>query len=211
MTGNPEEIVKAATTRERFKFAEAVSDRAYPEIQVPVYLDEAKTQQLVTLTKEIEALDKRIARAGANRAVELVDRVGELVERKDALIDELKSEAYVVTIKGISSERTNELNKISEEAFPIEYEEATSPITGAVTHTPKESPERDAYFVNLIRQAHLKSIVAPDGAVDDEFTVEEVAATWARLPLVARVKVDEAINEASVSVDFYRELVDEVF
>lgn len=214
----PEDIIKAAhdlaekaTERKVFNFAQTVLDRSYPEIDVKIYLDEAKTQRLVDHITQISEMDARIVNSNGRAPKELGERMAELVAAKDALVEELNESAYTVRIKGISTEKREELLKEAVSKFPIEYEESTSPITGAVTRKEKDSDERDAYFVNLLRHAHLKSITAPDGAVDDDFTVEDVAATWRRLPLVARSKIDDAINKSTVTVDFYREIVDEVF
>jgi hypothetical protein len=201
----------AATTPETFDFAAAVLDRSYPEVDVPVYLDEKKVQRMLAIDKERKELEIRISRT-ANPGVDQANQLDALSTEYDELVDALRSKRYLVRIKGISPERTIELEKETFEAFPKEFEETTHPLSGAIVKTEKESEERGELFAVLLRQAHIISVTAPNGAVDTNFDdIEKVKATWARLPLVARAKIDQAINESTIAVDYYRELVDEVF
>lgn len=209
---DPQQMAKDAASRTKFSFAQAVLDRAYPSVKVPVYLDEATSKELADLIVERAELEDRVARAGTGPlAAENAAKLEAMQGKIDVVRQRLREEEYVVTVQGISTERVEQLQKQAEEAFPTEYEESVSPITGATTRTEKTNEEKTKYLTTLLRHAHIVSITAPDGAVSDPMTVEEMAATWARLPLVARAKIDEAINATSVSVDFYRELVDEVF
>ena len=215
MTERAQEAAKEAIKREKFSFAAAVNDRAYPEIDVPIYLDEAAARDFLTLQKEREAIDAKMIKANAlgqgGPATDAANKAAELEAQIDALRERLNDSKVVVRVKGVAPSETDELRKQAFESFPVEYDEAVSPITGAVTKTEKPNDKRDSYYASLIRHAHIISVTAPDGAVDDDFTVDELAATWAKLPIVARVKIDDAINETVVAVDFYRDLVDPVF
>jgi hypothetical protein len=87
-----------------------------------------------------------------------------------------------------------------------------NPITGQPIKTPIDNEDRDELITMLYRQAHLVSITSPKGEVDEDFVdIEKVRVMFARLPFVARAKVDQAIQKATIAVDFYRELTDEVF
>lgn len=208
---DPKAIAQAATTQETFDFAEAVLDRSYPEIQVPVYLDEKSVKQLVDIQSEREVLFQRIA-AAKDPLPTWAEQLKALDTKHEALVDSLKSQQYTVFIRGIAPEQQIELENKSIEKFPKEYRETVTPITGAPVRTEIESEERDEEFVTLLRQAHLVSVTNPQGAVDSDFSnIEKVRTLFARLPLVARIKIDTAIQESTVAVDFYRELVDEVF
>jgi len=205
-----------ALTPETFDFAQAVLDRDYPEIQVPVYLNEKKVQQLIDLLRERQELEIRASKTGGTKApVDLAKRLGEIEKEHEKLTKELKAEEYIVSLKGIAPEDHDALHEAAKEIFPEEYTESTNPITGATIKTVIDSDERDEYLVATIRQAHLVSVTAPNGAVDADFkgeaNIAKVKRTFARLPYIARFKIDEAIKEANIAVDFYRELADEVF
>lgn len=204
-------LAAAAVTPETFDFANAVMDRSYPEIDVPVYLDERKIQRMLAIDAERKELENRIART-ANPGVEHANLLEKLSDEYDEIVDSLKGQRYIVKIKGISPEETIALETESLEKFPVEYEEVTHPATGAVIKTEVESSERGELFAMLLRRAHIVSVTAPNGAVDSDFDdIEKVKYTWTHLPYVARAKVDQAINESTIAVDFYRSLVDEVF
>lgn len=206
--------VTEATKAETFNFAEAVLDRDYPEITVPVYLNEKKVRELVELMREREPLEIKAAKS-QTPPVEIAKRLGQIETRVEEITEELKKEEYLVSLRGIAPEDHNDLIAKANEKFPIDYTEAPNPITGATVKTEVENEDRDDYLVSLVRQAHLVSVTAPNGAVDSDFKGEEnvakVQKTFARLPFIARYKIDEAIREATIQVDFYREIVDEVF
>ena len=213
MTETAKAAAEAATTPTTFNFAEAVLDRSYPTIEVPVYLNENAIQRWMTAIREQDALELRLANTKADsHTVEQADKLAAVDEEINRLADELRSERFTVTIRGISPEKQQELEDKSFEEFPREFEDSVHPLSGAVLKTEKESAERQQYFATLLRQAHLVSVTAPNGAKDEDFAdLEKVRLTWANLPLLARAKVDEAINESTITVDFYREIADEVF
>jgi hypothetical protein len=205
------EAAKKATARETFDFAAAVLDRSYPEFDVPVYLNERSIQRMLEVTKERSDLELRIAKT-KNPKIEQAKRLEALDEEYEKVVESLRGERYMVKIKGISPEEQLALEEKAFEAFPREYDTAVNPITNVPVRTEIGNSKRDELFATLLRQAHLVSVTAPDGAVDTNFEdTEKVRKLFARLPYVARAKVDEAINEATIAVDFYRELVDEVF
>lgn len=204
-------LAQAATTPETFNFAAAVLDRSYPEIDVPVYLNEKSIQRYLSLRKEQNELFVRLANSDQS-SVEQAEALSRVDNELNALVEELKSEKYVVRITGVSPERQIALDKEAYEAFPKEFEETTHTLTGATVRTEIPSEEREAHFAYLLRREHLVSVTAPNGAVDNDFEdLEKVRSTWTHLPVLARHKIDEAINETTIAVDFYRELVDEVF
>jgi len=205
--------IAAVTSPTTFDFAAAVSDRSYPTIEVPIYLNERSIQTMLDIYKERSELELRIAgMKSENVPLEFAQRMNDLTELYDLTREELKGEEYVVKITGISPEETEELEQKSYEAFPREFTESVNPVTGGLVKTEVDSPARDKHFATLLRQAHLVSVTAPNGAVDTNFSdLDKVRAAFARMPMLARAKVDEAINASTILVDFYRELVDEVF
>lgn len=208
---DPIAAVAAVTGPTTFNFAEAVSDRSYPEIDVPVYLDERAVRELIDARNKINDLETVIA-GMANPGVDQAKQLLDLQDMYELQVDALKEQRYVVRLRGIAPEKELEIERASEEAFPIEYTENVSPITGGLIRTPVESDARDEHIAMRIRQAYFVSITNPSGAVDTDFAdLEKVRTIFRRLPLVARAKVDEAIEACTINVDYYRELVDEVF
>lgn len=203
---------EAATTKETFNFVEAVLDRSYPEFKVPVYINEALIQSFIEAKREVAALELSIARSKTKPGVEVADALGEAQDRVDKINDQLAKEQYTFTIRGIAPEDSIKLEEKAFELQPVTYEDSVHPISGATIKTEVPNKHRDETHATLIRQAHLVSIEAPNGAIDTDFAdLEKVRVLWARLPALARTKVDEAINESTISVDFYREIVTEVF
>lgn len=208
---DPKAAAEAALTPTTFNFAEAVLDRSYPEFDVPVYLDEASVQQLVENNSERLALEERIAHT-KNPGVELAKKLEKLQKKYEDAVDTLRDKRYLVKIKGMSPEEQQRLEDSTYEEFPREYEETQSPVTGAVTRTELPNEKREEAFALLLRTGHIVSVTDPSGAVDADWSdKEKVRAMFARLPYVARVKIDEAITACTIAVDFYRELADEVF
>lgn len=209
---NPAELAQSATERGTFSFAQAVQDRNYPEIKVPVYLDEQLVQRLIELDAEIAVID--FDSSAMNQVpVEVADKYNAARDERDEVVEKLRATQYTVLIKGISPERQEILEAKSYELVPKEYEDAINPITGQPLKVERPSTERDAVFSSLLRLEHIQWIEDANGNRDDSIVndLDALAATWKRLPLVARVKVDEAITDSTIAVDFYRDLVDEVF
>lgn len=209
-----EKLVAESTTPDEFNFAAAVLDRAYPEIKVPIYLNEKNVLRLITAIEERDALLERVAKLGDNHpsAEDWADRLQVLDDEFTSAHDALKAEEYIVTIKGVSPEEREKIEKEAHEAFPLEYDESTHPLTGNKIKTEIPNDARDELAATLIRRAHLVSVQSPTGAIDSDFsTVDKVRIVISGLPLIARVKIDEAIKQSTLAVDYYRELVDEVF
>jgi hypothetical protein len=211
MTDSNEKAAKDALTPSTFNFVDAILDRAYPEFKVPVYINEAAVQAMLETNKTRLELEDRI-KSIANPGLEWAEKLEAAQKAYDEAVESLKSQKYTVTIRGIAPELVIELDEKTYEDIPAEYEESISPITGFVTKTEIPNDKRDEEFVVLIRQAHLVSVEAPDGSVDSDWTdKEKVRAMFMRLPVLARAQVDEAINNCTIKVDYYRELADEVF
>lgn len=204
-----EDIVAKALKKGNFDFLAAVTDRAYPTIDVPVYLDEVKVQELIKLDDAIAELDDK-AKESYSAKDFLADQ-GKLISRRDELKEELNAGAYHFIVQGISQERLNQIEEEVEGAFPTEYEEIESPITGAKSRVAQDNPKRDEFNVNLTRYSYIKAIRDSQGNEADSMDISQFVLMWNRLPLLSRVKVDIAIQEATIATDFYKQLADEVF
>lgn len=197
-------------TQTTFSFIDAVSNRGYPEIEVPIYLDESKAAQLINLNNEIYLADQQSSKSTV-KIQSKADKFENLIKERDELVEELRANKYVVTIRGIDSDAYDKIEKASEEAFPIEYIETQSPITGATIKTQVDSLPRTEWMLNHIRHAHIKSIADPSGAVDSGFPVDAMEVIWAKLPIQAKAHIDEAIEQSQMDVNYYVQLVDEAF
>lgn len=221
------EAAVEATQPDTFDFAAAVDGRSYPSFEVPVYLDEENVQKLLDLDRERARLELRVAKRVTVTESEDSETVKSIVpmptdgqaeelqaldEKYTALVEQLRSDRYIVTVTGISPERNIEILDESYEKYPREFEESVHPLTNVPMKTEVENAERDTYYTARLRQEHITSIVAPNGAKDTSFAdLNKVITTFRRLPALARMKIDQAINESTISVDFYDEIVDEVF
>lgn len=207
------EVAEAAVAPENFNFVETVLDRGYPELTVPVYLDERLVQGFITVNQERAELEANLAgSSNPGSQKDAAARLEAIQEQFEAAVTALKAAEYTVTLRGISPEQSLKLEEMSYEKFPAEFEEAKSPVTGQITKTELPNDKRDEEFAMLIRQAHIISVTAPSGSVDKKWDdVEKVRALFARLPFVAAAKIDEAINNCTITVDYYRGLTDEVF
>ena len=160
-------VVEKATTKETFNFTEAVLDRDYPEFDVPVYLNEKNVQKLLTAAKTRDELEKRIA-STVTPTVKQAEKLEALQKAYDKLADDLKTDRYIVKVRGISPEESIQIEEKTYETFPRDFEDNISQITGQNVKSEIPSEERDELFVQLLRQAHLVSVTSPTGAVDDE-------------------------------------------
>ena len=210
-------LAAAATAPETFDFVAAVTDRDYPEVDVPIYLNEKAIRRLLDLQKQRDELLTRAAiltkRPEEDAAPnDLADDLELLDLEIDELTDSIKGDKFTMHIRGISPEKAIEIEDAALEAFPEEFEEVQHPLTGATVKTPIPNQDRNILQTALYRQAHIVSVTAANGAVDADFAdVEKVKSLFLRLPALARVKVDEGIALATIATDFYRELADEVF
>lgn len=202
--------VKENLTPATFDFLEAVNDRSYPEDDVIIFLDDQKIKEYIDLYNRRAMVEAKFAKAP--KSVKLAEEHAALDDEYNALVEKLQDSKYIVKIRGIAPDANQKLEDKALEEFPTEYDEVVSPITAVVTKTEKPNPKFQAYYATLLRQAHLVSVTAPNGAVDADWeSSDKVAAMMGKLPFLARTRVDEAINEATITADFYQVLVDPVF
>ena len=202
MTDIIEEIegaVEAVTDKKTFSIVEAIRGRSYPSFKVDVYLDEAAAFEAAELQEE---LDTTVDSAVDTKAIQ---------KKIDAAVARMNKTKVTFTIGGISEgEREDVLNKAIE-AFPYEYEETKSPITGVVTKTEIEDPKRDKYFTNLLWQAQIRKVESADGGVQDEFSIEEIAELRRSIPVAGLAAINEAIEKVRIATLRFMQKVNEDF
>lgn len=197
------DITAAALEEGVFSFADAITDRAYPEFRVPVHLDEAKVQRLLEISDKLENLDDSIT----------PEKLEELQEEHDGLADQINKDAFHVVVRGIAPDVYDSVRDTAYGVYPAEFEEGEHVVTGMPWKREIPNDERMDYYLNLLRMKHIVYIENAKGQKDDSFLADAAAfsGVWSKLPRVARVKIDEAIQKSVISVDYYRELADEVF
>lgn len=198
-----QQLVEEAKAPGTFSIIDAITDRAYPKIDVPVYLNEQIAYEASLLNDKLKDLQKKSLSDSVSAEIEKVE--GELAK----LTDQLEESRYVFTIQGISEgQRQDALDECHEE-YPIEYIDGTGLSIGK--RIEKENPERDAMFTAKLWAMQVLKIVAPDGAVQDGISYEEVVQLKRALPLAAIGKINEALDKLRISTAMFMLSVDEDF
>ena len=159
------------TTPKTFDLAAALAGRTFPEITVPVFLDEA-------LQFDLARLDKRIARATH-------DEVEALEEERASLLNLFKQFCLKVTVKGAP----RHLRKATVEKVLADFPEERDAL-GRV----KPNPAADEAFANSTWLLHVVEITAPDGSVLNP-ALEDIIAFRNQAPDAAVNAVEAAIQE----------------
>jgi len=135
-------------SHETFDIAEAIAGVNFPEVEVPIYFDEAVGFELYQAQETLREVEIREDNKEALRAV--YDR-----------IDELKSRAagarYLVTLRGLPASTFQTIDRQGEEKFPSK----DALIPGLQT----ENPEKDQFTSELVWRHSIVKITNPAGAV----------------------------------------------
>lgn len=204
-----EELVAEAKSPAKFNILSVLQERAYPTDEVIVYLDE-QTAYLASLAEEdIKAANAAIDKDFEDTKAEA--KLKEAQERLDGLMAKMAESKYVFTIKGIPEGRREELLIEAEKEYPIEYDEEKNPFTGEVNRTERENRERNRLFTNMLWSENIEKITAPDGAVQEKLSTEDVKAIRASLPLASIGAINQAIEKIRAATAVFLYSVDEDF
>lgn len=160
---------KAVADPITFDLAEALAGRTYPTDTVNVFLDEHK---MYVLSKALMA---------ASQDPGSVDKENEV----SRLMEEFRSEAYIVTIRGVDPELVNAIMDELNEEFPL-----VSDAFGRF----KMSSERAYAFQRRLWSLYVIEIKDPKGAVISPPTEEHLAMFRNKAPEAAIKAVDDAIE-----------------
>ena len=148
-----EEAVNEAKSRGKFKIIDAVKDRAFPEMFLDIYLDEALAFLISELDEALadigNSADKKKA-LSKKEVDEFEKRRDEILDRKNELIEKMGGAKYVFHIKGISEGKRQDIYDQAIEKFPMKYEKNRNPYTGGLEKEEVDNVERDRYFTNLL-------------------------------------------------------------
>lgn len=203
------EIVEQAKKPGTFNILNVLKERAYPETEVTVYLDEKAAYLASEMNDKVKLALAELESGEENK--ELEDKLSKLEEARSTLISKLEDSAYVFKIVGISEGTREDIIKKSEEKFPAEYSESKNPITGEVVRTEIPDEKRSELLVNLIWQAHIASIKSPAGEVQDTISLEDIAEIRRVLPVASSAQITQAIEKIRTATVMFMLTVDEDF
>lgn len=198
-----QELVEEAKAPGTFSILDAIADRAYPKIDVPVYLNEQIAYEASLLNDKLKDLQKKSLSDSVSAEIEKVEK--ELNE----LTEKLEESKYVFTIQGLSEGQRQDALDECHVDYPLEYIDGTGLSIGK--RVEKESPERDSMFTAKLWSMQVVKIVAPNGAVQQGISYEDIVQLKRALPLAAIGKINEALDKLRISTAMFMLSVDEDF
>lgn len=194
------EAVQAAKKPGSFNIVNVIKDRAYPEIEVSVMLDEASAYEASVLKERIDEINKKVNGKSMTKAQE--SEVSDLTEKIEEITEAMKRSSYTFHLKGISEGRRESLFMEARKKYPVEYERAND--MGALLgnqgeRREKESPERDNLFTDFLWKDHIKKIEDPDGNEQSDLSYSDIRELRSSLPLGALAKINSSIEKIRTS------------
>ena len=214
MTAEPRELAEKAMERGTFTLTDMLQDRTFPELDVPLYLDEAGALKMIELTEEIAKLETKLAYlpAGTEETTVATARVKELETELASVRESMNDKKYIATIRGFSNADRKLLVDGVMEEFPIRYEVGEkNAFTGKAERTEVPNPDRDTVFISRLWSKFIVRLTNSTGAVLEGITVEEAAQLRYMLPTTTMEHLDAATQKIQVASDWYEGLTDEVF
>lgn len=179
---NHEEIAVAASKQGTFNLIERLVGRNMPTEEVEVFLDEGTAFR-------IGRLEQRLADETEKGVVK------KLEAERAHLRAELEKSKYTFTLQGISTEDYDKIIDEIREAYPIEYEDSTNPLTGQKLRLELPNEDRDTLYHNLLLAHCLVKITDPDGAVDEDISVEKASIVRRTLPIDGVRRLSNSIED----------------
>ena len=209
-----EEILEESKRPGKFRIIDAVKDRAFPEMSLDIYLDEALAFLIAELDEALSEIgnsaDKKKA-LSKKEVDEFEKRRDEILNRKDELIEKMGGAKYVFHIKGISEGKRQDIYDQAIEKFPMKYEKNRNPYTGALEKEEIDNVDRDRYFTDLLWEAYIVKITAPDGEEQDGITLEEATELRRSLPAASVAKISEGIEKVRIASAAFMMSINEDF
>ena len=187
-----------------FSIINVLKERSYPIEEVNVYLDEQAAYEASKLQDKIEEITK-------STDMQAHEEAEVIAAERDAAIAKLEKSKYVFTISGMSEGKRDELQELSVEKFPMEYEESKNPFTGETNKAEVDNKQRDRYFTNLLWVESIKKIVNPEGDVQDGVSISEVESLRELLPIAGISSITQSIEKLRISTAIFMSNVDEDF
>jgi cell division septum initiation protein DivIVA len=201
-----EEKANEALKPGKFSIINVLRGRGYPTQEVSVYVDDSRAYEAAKLQEKIDKLEENINPTDAEIA-----EAKKLTKTLAIIVKEMDNSRYVFLITGISEGKREELLERAIAAHPIEHEEIKHPFTGEVTKKDKESPERNKLFTDLLWEANISKITAPDGSVQEDVLMEDVMDLRNLLPVASAKAITDATENIRISTAVFMFKADEDF
>ncbi len=206
------ELVEKAKAPGTFSIINAIKDRAYPTDEVVVFLDEGTGYKAALVQEEIDSLEYSANKGEDEKAFKSREaKREELVSKRDAILEKLAESKYTFVMRGISEGQREEIFTEVGKLIPAEIKEERNPITGEVTTTEVDDPERNKLFTDILWANYIEKIVSPTGDVQDGVTNDEAQELRKSLPLASVQKINECIDKLRVATAAFMYEVDEDF
>lgn len=206
---NPEAIARDLLSAEKFSFADALRGRNNPRTSVRIPLDEDAAYKYGRVKAEIRDLELQLGR-GEDAA--RINREKKALEKQLKEIEGYLAEStYTFHLKGIFAKDYDALIDRATEAYPYEYETVEVPLTGEKKKQIVESEKRAEYFENLLWEAYIEYVEAPNGAIDNDITLETVAVFKQMLPPSGAYEINSQMAEMRMVTGWVHELQDADF
>lgn len=209
-----EEAVNEAKSRGKFKIVDAVKDRAFPEMFLDIYLDEALAFLISELDQALNDIGNSADRKKAlskKEVDEFEKRRDEILNRKDELIEKMGGAKYVFHIKGISEGKRQDIYDQAVEKFPMKYEKNRNPYTGALEKEEIDNVDRDRYFTDLLWEAHIVKITSPENEEQEGISLEEATELRRTLPAACVAQISEGIEKVRIASAAFMMSINEDF
>lgn len=206
------EMVEKAKAPGTFSIVNAIKERAYPTDDVIVFLDESVAYKAAIVQEEIDSLDYSASKDEDDEAFKSREsKREELVAQRDSILEKLAESKYIFTLRGISEGKREEIFAEVGKVIPAEIKEERNPITGEVTTTEVDDPERNKLFTDMLWANYIERIVAPNGDIQNGVSNEEANELRKSLPLASVQKINECIDKLRVATAAFMYEVDEDF
>lgn len=193
----PEQLAAEAKKPGVFNIVDVLNNRGYPKDEVDIVLDDNLVYAAARTNEAIKEIDKKLDSSPTD--ADLLAGREQLINARDAAVKAIADAKYVFTITGISEGKRDEIMTSVQEAFPIQYEETTNPLSGKVTREEVDNPERNKLYVLKLWSAHIEKITSPDGNVQLGLTEDEADALRKLLPIAGSAKITESIERLRVA------------
>jgi hypothetical protein len=200
-----DEIVDLAKKPGIFKIIDAIKERAYPEDDIVIYLDEKAAYLASQVQEKIDELGKKRSSDSIEAELE------KLYSKRDVFVKSMNASKYVFTMVGISEGRREDLLKEAIAEYPIEYTDENNVFTNERKKVEVENPDRDRMFTNLLWRDYVMKITSPDGDIQEGLALEEIEELRRSLPIASIGKINEALEKLRVASAVFMMNTDEDF
>lgn len=182
-------IATEASKEENFNFLDRLAGREYPTEEVEIYIDERAGYLIQKLEQQ----------AANERDPEQADILHKQIEHNR---EKAAASRYIIHLESIPVEEYDACVDKAMEEFPLEYSESRNPLTFAPEKVVKENPDREQFFRTLLWSKFIRKVVGPNGGEDSNITAEWCAYFMAHAPIVASVKVHDAVEKLRMVSDW---------